>query len=70
MTEQQFAALAFDAAKTLQRVQFVLGGHSGIIEDCDDADLRVNVERALALIREKLPPIMDGLRAALDAREG
>lgn len=53
-----------DAAKTLQRVQFILGGHSGIIADCYDKDVRDNVERALSLMREKLPPIVDAFRAA------
>ena len=50
-----------DAAKTLQRVQFILGGHSGIIADTDEDALRENVERALSLMREKLPLIVAAL---------
>ena len=52
-----------DAAKTLQRVQFILGGHSGTIADCDEDALRENVERALSLMRKTLPPIVVALEA-------
>lgn len=53
-----------EAVKVLQRVQFILGGHSGIIADCTDENVRENVERALSLMRQKVPSMIDALRAA------